>query len=210
MDLTDGMENMRKPVIAAMFGALILVVAGIALSGWFPVRSAASLMPAGSPFVPADPPSAAPPVRFTDGAGRPVSLADFSGKVVLVNLWATWCGPCVKEMPSLDRLQGQMGGSDFAVVALSVDRGGLSAVAPFFRRIGVRSLPVYLDPAGVSLGQFHVRGLPTTILVDRRGHERGRAEGAVDWTGADAEAVIGRLIGRGGMAGGGVVKAATP
>src|SRR3989304_5648179 len=75
-------------------------------------------------FPPTDPPRPASDAAFEDGAGRRLTLADFRGRVVLLNFWATWCGPCVVEMPSLDRLQARLGGADFTVVALSQDRGG--------------------------------------------------------------------------------------
>ncbi|MDR3516188.1 MAG: TlpA disulfide reductase family protein [Azospirillaceae bacterium] len=185
---------MRKPAIAATLGALILMVVGIVTF----VRVSAGDTP--SRFVPAEPPRAVPSLRFVDGDGHTVGLGDFAGKVVLLNLWATWCGPCVREMPSLDRLQATMGGSDFVVIALSVDRGGLATVVPFFQRTGVRSLPIYLDPAGGAAQRLGVRGLPTTLLIDRDGHEVARAEGAVDWTGADATTAITRLLDHNGAA----------
>src|SRR5215831_13466125 len=89
----------------------------------------------------ADPaPKAAPEISFTDAEGHKLSLADFQGKVVLLNLWATWCGPCVEEMPSLDRLQAKLGGSRFVVLALSVDRQGLGVVRPFLERTHILNL----------------------------------------------------------------------
>ncbi|MDH4570501.1 TlpA family protein disulfide reductase [Pseudomonas sp. BN414] len=119
--------------------------------------------------------------RFIDGGGKPLSLADFRGKVVLLNLWATWCVPCRQEMPTLDRLQAKLGGSDFQVVALSLDQGGLPVVRDFYREIGIQHLPVYLDEhmqAIQSLGAF---GLPVTLLLDREGREIGRKAGAAEW-----------------------------
>src|SRR5712692_4675042 len=85
-----------------------------------------------------------PRIKFEDGQGQARSLADFEGKAVVLNLWATWCVPCRREMPALDRLQGSLGGSEFAVVPVSVDRG-IEVVAKFYSDIGIRNLPTYVD-----------------------------------------------------------------
>ena len=133
-------------------------------------------------------------LRFTDAAGNERSLADFRGKALVVNLWATWCVPCRKEMPTLDRLQATLGGADFQVVTLSVDRGGAAVVTRFFANIGVTNLPVYLaDMAAVksSVGLF---GLPTTILVDRDGREVSRLVGPAEWDSLEMVADIRRQL----------------
>jgi len=109
------------------------------------------------------------------------NLADFKGKVVLLNIWATWCGPCRNEMPALDRLQAGLGGSDFEVVALSIDRGGMDAVRKFFADIGIGTLAMYLDSSGQALRTLSALGLPTTLLIDREGREIGRLIGPADW-----------------------------
>ncbi|WP_247871841.1 TlpA disulfide reductase family protein [Azospirillum sp. TSO35-2] len=142
-------------------------------------------------------PKPMPALSFVDGDGRRVDLADFKDRVVLLNLWATWCGPCVKEMPSLDRLQAQMGGDAFQVVALSLDRGGRTAVEPFFAKTGVGHLGLYLDPASESMKVLGLRGLPTTILVDPEGRELGRVEGAVEWDSPEVVAFLRQQLGRG-------------
>src|SRR3546814_20203764 len=85
-----------------------------------------------------DAPSALPEVRFTDGGGQPLTLGDFRGKMILLNIWATWCGPCREEMPTLDRLQARLGGPDFEVVALSIDRAGIAVVREFYDEIRVQ------------------------------------------------------------------------
>jgi thiol-disulfide isomerase/thioredoxin len=114
-----------------------VVVASLALLA---VRSLLPAPAAAGPpqnFVLREEPAAAPEIRFADGDGKPGSLADFRGKVVLLNIWATWCLPCRKEMPTLDRLQAQFGRPDFEVVAVSIDREGAEAVRKFFADIGV-------------------------------------------------------------------------
>ncbi|MDE4915960.1 TlpA disulfide reductase family protein [Methylobacterium sp. 092160098-2] len=133
-------------------------------------------------------------LAFVDGEGRPSRLADFRGKVVLVNLWATWCLPCRHEMPALDRLQGKLVGTDFQVVALSVDRGGAAVVRRFYETVGVRHLSVFLDTAGAALPQVGAAGLPTTLLFDRDGHEIGRFVGPAEWDGPRLEAILRNAI----------------
>lgn len=122
-----------------------------------------------------------PEVRFTDGSGKRLSLADFRGKLVLLNLWATWCGPCREEMPTLDRLQAALGGADFEVVALSIDRAGMGVVDAFYAETGVRSLARYIDESGKSAQQLNAVGLPTTLLLDREGREIARHVGPAEW-----------------------------
>ncbi len=120
-------------------------------------------------------------VRFLGAGGKPVSLADFRGKVVLLNLWATWCVPCREEMPMLDRLQQALGGPGFEVVALSIDSGGAAAVQRFYDEIGVRSLALYVDPSMEATSKLRTVGIPTTLLLDREGGERWRKTGPAQW-----------------------------
>jgi thiol-disulfide isomerase/thioredoxin len=120
-------------------------------------------------------------IAFEDGQGHPRSLAEFRGKVVLLNIWATWCAPCRREMPALDRLQAALGGTDFEVVALSIDRAGIETVRKFYREVGVRNLAMYIDSAGRAVRELSAVGLPTTLLIDREGRELGRLAGPADW-----------------------------
>lgn len=142
------------------------------------------------PFKRLAPPAPAPEIAFRNADGRDLTLADFRGKVSVVNFWATWCAPCVEEMPALDRLHAALKPEGIEVVAISVDRGGLRQVAPFFASHDLRSLPVYLDPAGGSMRAFAVRGLPTTVVVDGEGRERGRLEGAAAWDSPAAQRLL--------------------
>jgi thiol-disulfide isomerase/thioredoxin len=155
-------------------------------------------------FVLAAPPRAAPQVSFTDLSGQPVSLSDFAGKIVLVNLWATWCPPCRREMPSLEKLQTTVG-DKIAILAVSEDISGKKAVAPFIEKLGLKTVNIYLDPKN-RVGQgFKVDGLPTSILIDRKGQIVGRVEGEADWTSPKLLAVIQPLV-----AAGNLVKTAFP
>lgn len=142
-------------------------------------------------------PQTLPDIAFEDEAGRRLTLADFRGKVVLLNIWATWCPPCRREMPSLDRLQAQLGGADFEVVAVSIDQGNeaLFLVQEFFLEIGVKHLRIYLDQTGSAARRLGALGLPVTILVDSRGMELGRLVGPAEWDSPEAVATIRRYLG---------------
>lgn len=130
-------------------------------------------------------PKPVPEIQFQDGEGKSLALADFHGKVVLLNLWATWCGPCREEMPTLDRLQAKLGGPDFEVLALSIDREGIPAITKFFGEVGVKHLTMYLDSSAKAAPVLGAVGLPTTLLIDREGREIGRLVGPAEWHSAE-------------------------
>lgn len=119
--------------------------------------------------------------RFVTEDGTWMDLEGFRGRVILVNVWATWCPPCVKEMPTLDALQGALGGPEFEVVALSIDNAGPDVVRDFFDRIGVRNLNMYVDETMLSFTALRVVGLPTTLLINAEGKEIGRLIGPAEW-----------------------------
>lgn len=129
-------------------------------------------------------------VAFSDGAGGAVELSDWTGKVALVNLWATWCGPCRKEMPDLAKLQAELGSSGFEVVAISVDRKGAEASSAFLKETGADALKLYVQPEGTILNDLQAVGLPVTLLIDRQGREIGRLLGPADWASTEAKALI--------------------
>jgi thiol-disulfide isomerase/thioredoxin len=134
------------------------------------------------------------PAEFLDPNDQPVTLDAFRGKVVLVNLWATWCVPCREEMPALDRLQQKRGSKDFAVVAVAQDRSGRSKVETFLGQIGARHLASYLDTTMKSGRSWGAYGLPTSLLIDRQGREIGRLVGIAEWDQADALRLIDAAI----------------
>ena len=135
---------------------------------------------------------------FEDGAGRSLKLADFVGRVVLLNIWATWCPPCREEMPALDALQRAFGGPNFAVVPLSIDRDGLDAARRFYDEIGIRDLGLYwCEDLRVQLA-FAAFGLPTTLLMDRMGRELARIYGPARWDKPAAITQITKVIDAGG------------
>ncbi len=131
---------------------------------------------------------------FTDGRGQAVELANWKGRIVVLNLWATWCAPCRKEMPDLAKLQAALGGPDFEVVALSVDRKGLEASQAFLKDIGVANLAAYVEPEAKSLSALQALGLPATILIDRKGKEAARLLGPAEWSSAEAQDLVKALI----------------
>ena len=132
----------------------------------------------------------APAISFQDGERRKLTLADFRGQVVLMNFWATWCAPCIRELPSLDRLQARLKPSGVKIVALSIDRSGVDAVKKFFVENGIRNLDVYVDPTMDAQEAFKIPGLPTSVLIDRNGRDRGRLVGPADWGGAEAAQLV--------------------
>ncbi|MBN9075140.1 MAG: redoxin [Rhizobiales bacterium 65-79] len=162
-----------KMLALALFGALLAAA-----------QPAAAVEPPQN-FAVHEAPQPLPDIRFQGNGGQPRTLADFSGKVVLLNIWATWCAPCRKEMPTLDRLQAELGGPDFEVVALSMDRAGPEAVTKFFGEIGVKHLALNIDASSKTMFALGVFGLPTTLLIDRDGREIGRLVGPAEWDAPD-------------------------
>jgi thiol-disulfide isomerase/thioredoxin len=148
-------------------------------------------------FKPVDPPYALTGYAFADADGNPVALDAFRGKVVLLNLWATWCPPCIRELPALDRLQGRLGGDDFAVVTLALDVGGAAEAAPFFARLGIRHLTLYVDPER-RIGELLPDDvLPASFFLDREGRVVSFLRSYVDWDDPRVDAHVAEL-GHGG------------
>ncbi len=170
----------RQPLLAA-------VAAVIALAGAAPPAMAQA--PPKNFAIHAEP-RKLPEIRFVNAEGRTLTLADFRGKVVLLNIWATWCGPCRREMPTLDRLQARLGGPVFEVVALSIDRAGIDAVKPFYEELKLKNLAIYIDRSAKVTRQLTVVGIPTTLLIDAEGREIGRLAGPAEWDAPDFVAFI--------------------
>lgn len=128
-----------------------------------------------------DAPIPVPDIAFFDHNDQLRTLVDFKGKFVLLNIWATWCAPCRKEMPALDRLQEEMGGERFTVVALSIDEAGMDVVNAFYTEIGIQNLERYIDRSGDVTLDLSVIGVPTTLLIDPNGDEISRLLGPAEW-----------------------------
>lgn len=131
-----------------------------------------------------------PELTFTDAAGKPKTLADFRGKTILLNLWATWCAPCRKEMPSLDRLQKALASDKFEVVTLALERGGIPAAQKFFDEIKVQNLKLYVDQSTRAGAALRALGMPTTLLIDPYGREAGRMAGPAEWDSPAAQSML--------------------
>ena len=127
-----------------------------------------------------------PLLKFTTAAGTPTSLKNFKGKFILLNIWASWCGPCREEMPTLDRLQAKLGGSHFQVVPLSIDAGGLAAVRQFYQEIGIKHLGIYLNISGDAMDILNLEGIPASFLINPDRLQIGSLAGAADWSSPSA------------------------
>lgn len=133
-------------------------------------------------------------VTFTDPDDGEYRLADWQGKYVLVNFWATWCAPCRKEMPGLEELQTEFGGELFEVVPIATGRNTLAGIYRFFDEIGVENLPVLLDPKQKLARDMAVLGLPISLILDPEGREIARLRGDAEWNSDSARAIISALI----------------
>ena len=139
-------------------------------------------------------PQPAPALAFTGPDGQPTTLAALKGKTLLVNLWATWCAPCLKEMPSLDALQKEMGGPDFAVVAINIDTRNLDKPKTWLADNRIAALPFYADPQAATFqvlrAAHKVEGMPVSLIVDKAGCELGIIQGPADWASTEAKALM--------------------
>lgn len=160
------MSRGRKAIVAAMLAAIVIGAASVLLIATRREQPPAPVLTG---------------LTIETADGRKLSEKAFRGRFVLLNVWATWCPPCIKEMPSLDRLQAMKGDSGFEVVALSIDRQGLEVVQPFFQRTGLTRLAIYLDREARSMPALKITGLPTTVLIDPAGREIARWPGAREW-----------------------------
>lgn len=138
-------------------------------------------------------PAPVPQAAFTDLDGNAHTLADWKGKAVLVNFWATWCAPCRQEMPSLDALQKARGGDRFAVLTIAVGRNPPAAVRSFFADAGVSALPTLADPQMALSRAMGVLAMPVSILIDAEGNEVARMAGDADWSSPAAMALMDQL-----------------
>ena len=169
---------------------LLIAVAAASIYGFQrPIGKVSDTVPASSmaAFIKHSSPKDIAPFSFTDGTGAAFDLSKWKGRVVLVNLWATWCAPCRKEMPELSKLQKLLGSADFEVVAISEDLKGAEASAAFLKEAEAYNLALYVDPKATALAAIQSVGLPTTLLVDRHGKEVGRLLGPADWASVEAQ-----------------------
>lgn len=139
-------------------------------------------------------------LAFSSPDGKPLTLADFRGRTVLLNLWATWCVPCRKEMPALDTLQGEMGGLDFEVVAVNIDTRNLEKPREWLKENKIERLAYYADPEAKIFQNLRrlslALGMPTTLLIDSEGCALGVLHGQAEWASEDAKGLIRAAMGK--------------
>jgi len=184
----------KVPLLISLVAALsilsLLAMVQIARTGGLSERAVGTM----ANFTPSSKPLPVPVITFRDRDGQERGLAEFAGKVVLLNFWATWCGPCRREMPDLDELQSRLGGPKFIVMAISSDRKGLEAVQKFYQENDIRHLDIFIDKTTKVQRAFGAYGLPTSVLIDGEGREVGRLVGPADWASANAIALIKAVI----------------
>jgi len=132
-------------------------------------------------------------VTYFDEAGQETDLSTYSGKTLVLNFWATWCAPCRKEMPSLSKLQNELGDEAFEVVTIATMRNSPKSIQSFFEKIGLSNLSQHNDPKGALSRSMGVLGLPTTLIISKSGEEIGRLLGDADWGSADAIELLSRI-----------------
>ena len=188
---------MNKTTITAIIAAAAI---GLGIYGFTGPESKVKIGPVAAVegsmarFVKHASPKDVPPLTLVDGAGAAHDNGVFKGKVTLLNLWATWCAPCRKEMPELGKLQRELGGADFQVVELSEDLKGYEASAAFLKQVGAENLTLYADDKAKALDALVAPGLPVTLLLNRDGKEVGRLLGPAPWSSDEAKAIIKAVI----------------
>ncbi|MDF1769500.1 TlpA disulfide reductase family protein [Maricaulis sp.] len=193
---------MKTPLGIAIFGMAAILVVGFV---WVSLVSGTNRGETGPldsyahgemrAFVTLDDAPAQPNLAYIDGDGAEVRLSDYRGQVILVNYWATWCGPCVEEMPALSDLQSELGGDDFQVVTVTLDRS-IEDAREFLSRMALDNLPLIHDGTFSSPSQVRAIGLPMSILYDGQGREIGRVPAPAEWNSEDAYALIRAAIRR--------------
>ena len=181
------MRIRRRTALAATAGTLAAAV-------WPRKPHAETLPPLAQGLTPVNPPQDPPDTTFATADGSTHHLSEFKGRGMVVNLWATWCMPCVAEMPSLEALSKALAPQDIAVLPLSSDRGGADTVAAWYQQHGITALPVLLDLKGAMARAFNARGIPTTVIINTAGRVIGRLEGAADWASPASQKLIRELM----------------
>ena len=206
MEKDTAVTKSPKPmVIVGVIAAVIIIAVGFVASRPSPETAPQTAEKAAEPAAAAPEPSKteiamhaapvpAPATVFKDASDADQTLASFAGKVLVVNFWATWCAPCVKEMPTLDALQAKMGGDGFQVLAISQDREGAKVAKPFAEKNEWKNLPFYVEQPGKFMRDAKLNGLPTSLIIDKNGQEVARVEGELDWNSPEVEKVLRDLM----------------
>jgi thiol-disulfide isomerase/thioredoxin len=155
---------------------------------------AQTLAPLSDGLDPISPPEDAPDAVFLSQDGTSHHLTEFKGRGMVVNMWATWCAPCIAELPSLEALSKALAPKDIAILPMSSDRGGADVVRAWFDAHGITGLPILLDPKGALARAFNARGIPTSVVINTTGRVVARLEGAAEWSSPEAQALIQKLV----------------
>jgi peroxiredoxin len=169
------MEEKKFNLKAAILVSLAVVIALVLVSL---LQNDSALVPVKLSSIPEGIP--APDFTFPDLNGRNISLSDYKGKVVLINIWATWCPPCVYEMPSMEKLYKEFKGENFEILAVSIDTGGKDIVAPFIKKYKL-TFPALIDPKGTIKTLYGVTGVPESYIIDKQGIIIEKIIGGRDW-----------------------------
>jgi thiol-disulfide isomerase/thioredoxin len=183
------LKRFQRFKLGALLWLAVIIIALVGLaSAPGPVTAvAADAGPKPPKFIMQEPPIPAPATAFKDMADANKTLADFKGKVLIVNFWATWCAPCVKEMPMLEALQAKLGGPAFQVLAVSQDREGAKVAKPFIEVQKWNKAAFFTESPGHFARDGNLRGLPTSLLIDKQGREVARVEGEANWLAPEVE-----------------------
>ena len=187
----------RRPLLTLFLGFLLI---GVAVYYWTSIKQNTSVDIAGyavgamQGFQKSPNRESAPDLPFKNASGESLTLRDYEGQVLLVNFWATWCAPCVYELPALDRLQAALGGEEFRVLAISLDLKGQEVAGPYLEKLSIDRLQPLTDPTNVLARSVGAIGLPTTILYDRNSREIGRLSGPAEWDEEEALALLQQAI----------------
>ena len=204
-DLYRGLQRFGALSTAAIYAGVIIIAALGVASGPSALSAApdaakpasekpGAAKPKSGVFVWHETPKPLPATVFKDAADADQTLDKFTGKVLVVNFWATWCAPCVKEMPTLDALQAKLGGPQFQVLAISQDREGAKVAQPFAEKQGWKNLAFFVEKMGRFSKDANLRGLPTSLIIDKTGREVARVEGEAIWDSPEIEKNLRELI----------------
>ncbi|MEM8988025.1 MAG: TlpA disulfide reductase family protein [Pseudomonadota bacterium] len=194
MNVQNAITPKRLLAVLIAIGAISALYVIFSATG-NPVQKPATAVSAPAGFVLSPNRPQAPKAPFLSPEGETVALQDFAGDVLLVNIWATWCAPCLKEMPSLDRLQAAYADAPFRVLAVSIDAKGQSVAQEFLDRLDITTFAAYSDPRAafaVALGAD--AAVPTTVLIGADGREVGRLVGPADWSAEPARRLIAKAL----------------
>lgn len=180
----------RRSVVAAAIGLALSAVRGNEARAQVALGDLPEAAQALQQFAPV----AAPRLKFTDQAGRGLSLSDYKGHGLVVSIWATWCGPCVAELPSFAAIAPKLAASKILVLPISIDMEGLKAVQPFYASHDISGLPILLDPDGDAPDILNAAGIPVTILITPTGLMVGRLDGGGNWNTPDTVKLVTRLL----------------